>query len=256
MTSISGKHTHKTPTTTLERPKGEENQLTFLKEYDFFVLIDRSGSMRTVEDPKEKITRWDIVKEQLNVVVKQAAKLDENGIDVCFFSTDTEWHENIESEKKVNKLFNETGPSGWTNLAKAMNEVFEKHFDRSKAKAKDGITQKSIVIVITDGIPNDGIDEVESQKQVIKSIVSATKKLSRKNFFPWIDPDTKKTCKKTTEIGIRFFQVGNDPKATEYLQKLDDELSEAKADIVDTGNIEELSSSASVREALINAIFD
>lgn len=233
------------------RPFSSEEQNSFLKQYDFLVLVDRSGSMKTVEDAADKITRWDIVKEQLKIIVDTATEYDSNGIDICFFGSETEWVEGVESEDRVTELFNKYKPSGCTNMARALNEAFDHHFACKESK----LDQKTIILVITDGIPDNGHDIEASKKEVVNSIVKTTNKLAKDTLFKFKSPDGK-TSRKTLEIGIRIFQVGADPSATRYLTNLDDHLTEAKADIVDTGNIEELTNKASVKNAFINAIFD
>ena len=72
-----------------------------------------------------------------------------------------------------------------------------------------------------------------------------------------------KTIKKTLELGVRFFQIGKDAKATQFLQQLDDHLGKTmkhnhldKIDIVDTGNLDEVTDRNQIAEAFVNAIFD
>ena len=72
------------------------------------------------------------------------------------------------------------------------------------------------IIVITDGVPTD---DVES------AIILAAKKLDKLEAPAW-------------QVGIQFFQVGNDISAKAHLKQLDDELSEIAGgeirDMVDT----------------------
>ena len=71
------------------------------------------------------------------------------------------------------------------------------------------------IIVITDGVPTDDPESV---------IVSVAKKLDRYDAPPW-------------QVGIQFFQVGNERGAAEALQEMDDGLSSmggGMRDIVDT----------------------
>jgi len=60
------------------------------------------------------------------------------------------------------------------------------------------------------------------------------------------------------ELGILFLQVGQDPTATQYLQKLDDDLvakAGAKWDIVDTKTYEQIGN-MSLTQVLLDAIND
>jgi hypothetical protein len=75
------------------------------------------------------------------------------------------------------------------------------------------------IIVITDGVFTDDAESV---------IVSVARQLDHPNVqaAPW-------------QVGIQFFQVGDDELAREYLQNLDDELVKRRSydgirDIVDT----------------------
>ncbi|NGX58755.1 MAG: hypothetical protein K940chlam3_01663 [Chlamydiae bacterium] len=241
----------------VHRPDSPEKQETFLKKYDFFVLIDRSGSMKSPIEEGEKDTRWETVKEYLKVIVSTAVEYDPDGVEVCFFDTRVEWIDrNVESASQVDEIFNGIGPRGVTNLADALNQTFTRHFDRKAIRHKEKEKQKSIVIVITDGIPFDGSSNERAKSNVNKAIVDATNRLSKRHMFRFKDRDTKKWVRTTTELGIRFFQVGDDKKATKYLKELDDDLSAAKADIVDTGDIEELTGADGVRNAFIDAIFN
>jgi len=78
------------------------------------------------------------------------------------------------------------GPNGSTDLAGALRTVFQNHFRKKRAFR---------VVVITDGIPNSA----NEAKDVI---------LER----------TRKSKKK--QIGITFFQVGDNPGATQFLYRL------------------------------------
>lgn len=232
----------------LTKPKDEKAQREFLEQYDFFVLIDKSGSMSTQDSDSDKTSRWDIVKENLKLIVQCTTEYDADGLDVCFFNNATHWQYNVDSTNAVTSLFSKYHPEGSTNLARALDETFSEHFRRRKEKSPVK-EQKSIVLIITDGLPDD-------QHAVRNVIIQNVKKLSKSLFFSFEDQGSKTASLKTREIGIRFFQVGNDPQATRYLQHLDDHLQDAQVDIVDTGNIDELCNKASVREALVNSIFD
>lgn len=72
------------------------------------------------------------------------------------------------------------------------------------------------LIVLTDGVPSDDLESV---------LLATAKKLDKLDAPPY-------------QIGVQFFQVGNEPGAKEALEELDDELSSMVAggvrDIVDT----------------------
>ena len=72
------------------------------------------------------------------------------------------------------------------------------------------------LIVLTDGVPSDDVESV---------LLSAAKKLDKLDAPPF-------------QVGVQFFQVGNEEGAKEALEELDDGLSElvegGVRDIVDT----------------------
>ncbi|RMZ76102.1 hypothetical protein DV737_g4983, partial [Chaetothyriales sp. CBS 132003] len=85
---------------------------------------------------------------------------------------------------------------------------------RGEAAAEDVVLKPLNIIVITDGVPSDDVESV---------IVSAAKKLDSYNAEPW-------------QVGIQFFQVGNEAEAAADLRELDDALSAQHGirDMVDT----------------------
>ena len=72
------------------------------------------------------------------------------------------------------------------------------------------------LIVLTDGMAQDDLESI---------LLSAAKKLDKLDALPY-------------QVGVQFFQVGNEPGAKEALEQLDDGLSElvegGVRDIVDT----------------------
>jgi hypothetical protein len=69
------------------------------------------------------------------------------------------------------------------------------------------------MIVITDGVPSDDVESV---------LIAAAKKLDKLDAPPY-------------QVGVQFFQVGNELGAREALRELDDELVDGGVrDIVDT----------------------
>ncbi len=229
-------------------PNTDAEKKAFLKKYDFFVLIDRSLSMNF------ELTRgngWSVARQSLSLIVKEAIKYDKDGIDLCFFGSEIQWiKKKIESEHQVNKIFDKIEPKGDTNLEAALKATFDTHFKRKEAKNKGKKEpQQSIILVITDGEP-------DNKEKVKQAIIDCTKKISREAIFQYGKKSSVQKKNKTLEIGIRFFQVGKDKKAKEFLKNLHDDLIGAYADIVSTGLIKALKKKNGVRESFINAIFD
>ena len=198
-----------------------------LTKYDFFVLIDKSGSMSTPDCPGG-MTRYKAAEEATVALARKCAEYDDDGISVMLFNSSTKLYDNQTSDIVPN-LFKENEPNGGTDTAKAVKEVGDLYFAR---KAK-GTSKPIICLVVTDGVPNS-----ESElKQVICNIANK------------IDNDD--------EFGISFIQIGSDSAATRFLKNLDDGLQGhgAKYDIVDTVTESDMEN-MSLTDVLIGALDD
>lgn len=199
-----------------------------LKDRDYTLLIDKSGSMGEHDAPKG--SRWDYCQEATLGLANKINTLDPDGITVIAFSSKFQRYENV-TPAKVKQVFTENEPNGGTDMAGALKAALENYFDRKKA----GTTKANgeMFLVVTDGVPDD-------EEAVAKVIVNATKKIDRDE-----------------EIGISFIQVGKDSHASAYLKRLDDHLTKegAKYDIVNTLTIEEMGDK-SLTDVLIAALDD
>lgn len=171
---------------------------------NLFFLIDVSASMQKSDTPTGK-SRIDYCKEKAISLADEAAKYDEDGVDVITFG------------EKVRHIGKATGANasdligplkaleGSTDTAGAIREAYNIH--------KKNKYQQSFCFLVTDGAPNSK-DEV---KEVIRSIASEIK-------------DEHEFC-------IGFLIVGNaDDSLKAFLTELDDDL-KAKHDIVDVKNL-------------------
>ena len=168
------------------------------KEYDYILVLDKSGSMSGVSTTLEGRTRWDEAQEFTENFARFADKHDDDGLTVITFSSSNKVYDGVHADK-VHEIFSTCQPGGSTNLAGALDEAFKKKYSSSKP---------AIILVMTDGIP-------DSVTAVQKSIVAATNKIE-----------------KDGDIGIQFVQIGDDKDATKFLADLDDNLKGAKFDIV------------------------
>lgn len=184
-----------------------------LKERDFTIIVDRSGSMSKVDTRSGK-TRWKAVEESVESAARKLTELDSDGITVYAFSDRFQRFDNTTADK-VEEIF-KGEPNGSTNLAACLNHAFTDYLGR-KAKSQTKLNGECMVVV-TDGEP-------DSEADVSKEIVNVTKRL-----------DSAK------ELSLIFLQVGDDPKATKFLNALDDELTKkgAKYDIVSTIPVDKL----------------
>jgi uncharacterized protein YegL len=210
--------------------KQEKQMSEALKNRDYYLVIDKSGSM-TTQDCAGGKSRWDSLKETTQAVARKLNEYDPDGITVVPFATQHKWYANTTPDK-VDQIFTENEPNGSTNLAGPLKACFKDYLDAKGAgKAK---ANGAIVVVITDGSPND-------EQEVVEAIVGHTKKLDNGDG----------------EFGISFLQIGKDLGAAAYLRKLDDGLEKvgAKFDIVDTKTFEELENST-ITEALLASLSD
>lgn len=129
---------------------------------------------------------------------------------------------NITNAAALDRIFTSVRPNSMTPTGTRLNQILKvylRHYETAIAKCggdPDGTDVKPInVIVITDGVPSDDPESV---------ILSVAQKLDKLEAPPH-------------QVGIQFFQVGNEAGASEALRALDDDLSELGGgvrDMVDT----------------------
>jgi len=200
-----------------------------LQNRDYTLILDKSGSMSTTDQPAGR-SRWQEVQESTLALARKCEQFDPNGITVYVFSGRFKRYDNV-TAAKVEQIFLENDPVGTTNLAAVLQDAFNSYFQRKGAG--QAATEGETILVVTDGEPDD-------RKAVMEVIVTASRKMERDE-----------------ELAVSFIQVGNDPQATRFLQALDEQLQGvgAKFDLCDTislGDMEDLS----LAEVLTNAIQD
>lgn len=202
-------------------------QVEELKNYDFGLAVDSSGSMSN-KLPNGK-SRWDAAREGTFAVANKIAEFDSDGIDVYRFASGVKAYRGVTPDK-VDQIWQENSPMGSTALHKAIQEA-RKVWQETKAK---GTTKKGYILtVVTDGIPDDA-------DAVAREII-----------------DLANSLENDGEFGIQLLQVGDDASARDYLKSLDDDLTKrgAKYDIVDTTTFEEAENKP-LTELLIGALLD
>lgn len=202
---------------------------TLVKDRDYTLIIDKSGSMYATDQPGGK-SRWDAAQESTLALAKRCEQLDPDGITLYVFSGRFRRYDNVTSDK-VTQVFEENQPMGKTDLANVLQDALDNYFQRKEA----GVTKPNgeTILVITDGEPNN-------RKAVMKVIIEASRKIDRDE-----------------ELGISLIQIGKDRRVMEFLKALDDQLESAGAqfDIVDTVTIEDMQD-MTLTEVLLNAIID
>lgn len=209
------------------------NLKKIIEEYEIAIVVDRSYSMTTQDVPvksggffgfgSKTVSRWDAVGTELAAFAKEVEKIDTDGLDLVFFGGTTTAHRNL-SSADVMRLFDSAKPNGSTPLHSGLMMAI----DVLKGTQKP----KKFIIVYTDGSPDDRY----AAKDVI---VRQANSQSRDD-----------------ELTILFLQVGNDRSATDYLRMLDDDLKEAKFDIVDAKTADEAKQFGSIAELIAAAIND
>ncbi|WP_088890832.1 vWA domain-containing protein [Leptolyngbya ohadii] len=200
-----------------------------LSDRDYTLIIDKSGSMSTPDQPGGR-TRWQEVQESTLALARKCEQFDPDGITVYLFSGRFKRYDNVTSSK-VAQIFQENDPMGTTNLASVLQDAVNSYFRRRSANETKA--EGEIILVVTDGEPDD-------RKAVIEVIINATQQMNRDE-----------------ELSIAIVQVGNDESVTRFLKALDDQLQGvgAKFDMVDVVTTDEMQD-MTIAEVLEKAIMD
>jgi len=193
-----------------------------LSEYDFFILIDTSGSMSEPVKAQSTTTRWQAVQEAALTLIRDVEKIDSDGLGMVLFGSTVQAFENV-GVAQARDVFATTTPRGGTPLAEALTEGL-----RLAGKS----AKKDFIVVFTDGVP----DEQGPVTAVIKNAANA--------------------LEKDEDLTILFVQVGDNAEATAYLKSLDNELTGAKFDIVDAKTVKEVDQFPTTVDLILAAIAD
>lgn len=194
-----------------------------LTEYDFVVVIDKSGSMDEAVKVGSTTTRWQAVQESALTLVRDVEKLDSDGLGLVLFSGAGIQSFDGATSEAVRNAFANTSPRGGTPLAEALTAAL------ALAGKSD---KKDFIVVFTDGVPDD-------KAAAAKVIIEAANKQETDDA-----------------LTILFIQVGDNAEATAYLKSLDDELTGAKFDIVDAKTVQEADQFATTVDLILAAISD
>ncbi|RPB11135.1 hypothetical protein P167DRAFT_566212 [Morchella conica CCBAS932] len=175
-----------------------------LRNFDTVFLIDDSGSMLG--------PNWRQTSSALEAIVPICTTHDADGVDI-YFLNHPRAHTQVRSPAEVLSIFSSVRPCGATPTGRRLGEILELYLAAYRRNA--GIKPLNI-IVITDGEPTD-------PGKLKRCIVDCAKSLDALGA-------------RDRQVGVQFFQVGNDEAATESLEELDNELVEEEGvrDMVDT----------------------
>lgn len=197
--------------------------LAKLSEFDYVVVIDKSGSMAEPVKPGDSRSRYEAVQESALGFARDVGKLDSDGIDVVMFSgSGIVSHTGVTADT-VKDVFAQYQPRGGTPLAEALTEAL---------KLAGKSDKKDFIVVFTDGEPDD-------KAAAAKVIIDAANRQETDDA-----------------LTILFVQVGDDAGATKYLRSLDDDLTGAKFDIVDAKTVAEADAFPTTAALILAAIED
>ncbi|KAL9008797.1 MAG: hypothetical protein Q9173_006115 [Seirophora scorigena] len=183
-----------------------DNQFAFLSKFDTKFVIDDSGSMAG--------RSWRETADALASIAGICTTYDSDGIDIYFLNErHSPEYENVTTKERVQQIFNAVRPRGGTPTGCRLDSILRPYLRECEQKGPENCKPINI-IVVTDGVPTD---DVESP------IIAAAKKLDKLDAPAW-------------QVGIQFFQIGDERGAAEALRELDDQLAETGdvRDMVDT----------------------
>jgi uncharacterized protein YegL len=200
---------------------GKEDPYSFLTTFDTRLLIDDSGSMAG--------RGWREVSHALSTIAPIVTEHDHDGIDIYFLNHTSRnpgalndgvapgGYRGIKKAATVTEIFKTVRPQGGTPTGVRVHSILKPYMAKLESELALGKDFKPLnLIVLTDGVPSDDLESV---------LLATAKKLDKLDAPPY-------------QVGVQFFQVGNEPSAKEALEELDDELSNmvegGVRDIVDT----------------------
>lgn len=209
-------HRSPSPVPSIASVSTPEDKYAFLTQFDTIFVIDDSGSMAG--------RSWREVRDALRAITPICTAHDADGIDVYFLNHKSRepgsadkpsgGYSNIRDAEQVQRLFESVRPSGATPTGTRLQHILKPYVASLAKKPNNMESIKPVnIIVITDGCPTDDPESV---------IVQHAKKLDNLEAPPY-------------QVGIQFFQVGNEAGAANALRELDDDLADQGVrDMVDT----------------------
>lgn len=182
------------------------NQLELNKGDNFIFLFDVSSSMQQTDTPSGA-SRIDYTKEKLTTFVNEAAKFDDDGIDLITFGHAVQVKPKLTPATAGDIIASLRANESATDTAGAIRKAYELH--------KTGKYDQTVAFIATDGSPSDQL----AVKEAIRTIASE--------------------LREEHEFAISFLIVGKDSGIRAFLTELDDNL-KAKHDIVDVKNLDDV----------------
>nr|POE86444.1 putative transporter [Quercus suber] len=183
-----------------------DDPYSVLSTFDTVFLIDDSSSMTWKN--AQGISRWSETADALASITPICTAHDEDGIDIHFLNTKVHAsHRGITSAAAVQRIFQTVQPRGGTPIGWRLDAILRPYL--RAYKSKPDATKPLNVICITDGKAGDDPESV---------LIDAAKELDRLGAPSF-------------QVGVQFFQVGDDRDAGDYLRGLDDDLRKISGDV-------------------------
>lgn len=183
------------------------SNLELNKGDNFIFCFDVSASMQASDTPSGA-SRIDYLKEKLGTFVNEAAKYDDDGIDLLTFGHQIKVQPKLTPATAGGIISALQANEGSTDTARAIQKAYELH--------KAGGYEQTVCFLATDGAPADK----DAVRETIRTIASE--------------------LKEEHEFALSFLIVGKPDSALQaFLTELDDNL-KAKHDIVDVKNLDDV----------------
>lgn len=198
--------------------KDKNEGFSQLAQFDTVFVIDDTGTMQRPAksaDPEDDdtITRWDVLTKALQYIADIAARYDEDGIDVHYLIS-KQVHRNVATGQEVLNLLAQvdlTKGGGGTYFESVLAKIlgpyvanYEEYFENVRKRLPAEEPKPLNIIVLTDG-------EDDDEEATEELLVDIARKLDKMNV-------------PRSQVGIQFLQVGDDKKAADFLDRLDNDL--------------------------------
>jgi len=200
-----------------------------LKKRRHILIVDVTGSMSEPVSSNNPQSRIAYAAESTLAVSRAIMELQPEGFDFYTFNEKFR-HYPRATPDTVRDVFARTAPVGGTDFLGVLKDALKIHFDAGD--------RPSTILMVTDGNPN--VPTVDDARKAVANLITAS----------------AARLESDAELGIGFFQVGQDPNARQFLKTLDDDLQrvyKAKFDIVSTLTFDELAEKG-ITAALLSAV--
>ena len=155
------------------------------------------------------VEHWDQAEFVLETLVRKAAKIDKNGMDLSFTLGNVEVRGKQSTSYFLEAMDHKDAKphQTQTDMNSALGAIFDGYirYLQNPSSEKKNLT----LMVLTDGIWGGTFDKHRIKEKIVEFIRDVTQILGRHREHP---------------VGIQFIQFGEDPDATYRLQSLDDDL--------------------------------